>query len=75
MKEILEAYKNMQLKPLYRQILAEKLFIKEVTVHTLLSKNRSFKTEHLPVVKEFTKKFIQIEKKALGIVVKDCEVL
>lgn len=75
MKEILEAYKNMQLKPLYRQILAEKLFIKEVTVHTLLSKNRSFKTEHLPVVKEFTKKFIQIEKKALGIVVNDCEVL
>lgn len=75
MKEILEAYKNMQLKPLYRQILAEKLFIKEVTVHTLLSKNRSFKTEHLPVVKEFTKNFVQIEKKALGIVVKDCEVL
>lgn len=75
MKEILEAYKNMQLKPLYRQLLAEKLFIKEVTVHTLLSKNRSFKTEHLPVVKGFTKKFVQIEKKALGIVVKDCEVL
>lgn len=75
MKEILEAYKNMQLKPLYRQLLAEKLFIKEVTVHTLLSKNRSFKTEHLPVVKEFTKNFVQIEKKALGIVVKDCEVL
>lgn len=75
MKEILEAYKNMQLKPLYRQLLAEKLFIKEVTVHTLLSKNRSFKTEHLPVVKEFTKKFIQIEKKVLATIVKDCEVL
>jgi hypothetical protein len=75
MNEILEAYKNMQLKPLYREFLAEKLFIKEVTVHTLLSKNRSFKTEHLPVVKEFTKKFIQLEKKALNLVVKDCEVL
>jgi hypothetical protein len=75
MNEILEAYKNMQLKPLYREILAEKLFIKEVTVHTLLSKNRSFKTEHLPVVREFTKRFILEEKKALKIVVKAFQVL
>lgn len=75
MKEIIEAYQKLQLKPLYIQELSKKLYLKEPTVRTALSKNRSFKEKHLPVVKEFTKKFILEEKKALNLVVKAFEVL